>query len=441
MPFQQLDWFPTATSSYLESTIAPATVNDRYLYPGDALTDDGTVYFILGTGLGPLNDSADVYDSDTESSELYTNPELETLVETTLPYHYTLAYGADYCSTTGESVHLSIGRGHDPKGDDVYYAWWATARPGIPIIYPSNESDAVHSVVVDSFPQLEELFRNRESEPQLGTLSQLINRVSGLNETVDELVIEARTVARQRFGQDVVQADETEQDSGRRGSPHQETTDIPTVTDGTGLQQGGDYGVYAGDRLFLSETNAGLESLSDVSNEVCLHTANHFVVRDANPSADPPTVTMLNATTDEIAEYTADEFMDIKSTAVSGGRYLHALYRDAYIEVLGLNAPFSYTLHVYYVTGATDTPHFLITYDRHDLDTPLLEHPYGLHTARLTSLDGVLDTLSSPTDAFEDKPGDFDEWATEDNVKELSTRAETVVEDMVEKRGIPHDTH
>jgi hypothetical protein len=438
MGFQQLGWFPTKTTDTVATSIQPVHLDNRDLYPGDTFIDsaDDTLYFVLETRFRNLNDCVKLLPADAEDSITKRDEELQSLIERSIPHQSCLAYTTHHDPTMEDLVHLYLSVGHSPDGDRVYYAWWdRTAPNSLAASPPTTTSRSDPAVITDTFAELKSALQDRPKNNGVNSLSKLIDDVPSIDDTIDTAIESATTVHKSRFGTPKMQHERDEE-----SSYHTAVKSIPTTSNSGGIHLDSGETVYSADRFYVEYADGELSGFAAADDDsACLNEAEHLVVISADKDSVVEFATLYFHYADEYDDFTTVELQEIFETIASeGGRSLQCLGREAHVEILGEKAPYTVSIHVYFVTEWADgeaSEYYLLAYDIHHDDEVLLENPLALRTRQIETYDELVAVLEDPLSHEDVIDEEMLDWISDDeDIATLWNRVASTVQTRSDQR-------
>jgi len=435
-PSVRIRRFPTQTTDYLSGKVSPVGVDTGeedeldWLYPGDVLVDDGTPLVVTEASTGRMNDGAQLFDTKTNSTLDRTNNELRRVVSESRPPLRALGYASLAIEDQQQELHLYAGRfGFEGS----YISWWQESTRGAHVVEPGF-SPSPKAVESDTLGMMIEALRHPSRQNETGTLKKYFRDENELGARLERFVDVIKENAERRF--DSVDLEAPASDTH---SPHVESDTIPTISTDQQLEIDG-VTVARGDRIFLpvaSETPEPISlpaSTGGVSERGSFDTwqteATHLVVLDVKQSDSGHSLEIFDATADSQFMLTGTESRTLFQQTQSDGLHLQLLARDAHVEVIGVDAPNVYSIHVYRIASDEFVDRsFLISIGHHDTDTPLLEHPLALDRHSYSSGEEVVDVLSTPQSSI------LSGWSDgKEDVEALAYRVANVFQETLSER-------
>jgi hypothetical protein len=449
MGFQQLGWFPCDITTTIENSVRPVAVNNRYIYPGDTFIDpdNEVVYYILGTGIGPLNESVKYYSTGDGQRHTRGKDGLTNLLQTAVSHQRCLAFGTHDPVNSDDLIYLYLSYGETQVNKSgIYHAWWKVASPDdVSLTTPTR--DERNALIQDTFLQLRSRLRSRPSWDGVGYLRELVATHEGLADTITDLLDTAVETLDHRVP---TAAPVTEAGRNPDSHLHKPTDSVPTIKNSQSLTLDQDNTIYVGDRFFLSVDKEGAVSGFPHcdSEESCLESAEHIVVLELKTEGEQENVNASNADSATLHYFFEDReeiFSPIELRGLittvdrDGGQYLRCLARDGSVQVVGPTAPRVYSMHVYHVTEQTADSretYYLLAYDSHEAKGVMLEHPLALRTVRFDDEATLLQTLTRPAEA-QTAPTQAESWdASDEKFVTMCERVATSTERVGAERNL-----
>jgi len=441
MAFQQLGWFPVETTETINNPVQPILVNGRYLYPGDTFVDpeQEVAHYITATGVGPVNQGVACCAIGDAHSTLKTESDMKRLLEKTESHQRCLAYGSYSLPDAAESIHFYLSSTDHPADEPAQFpAWWKISPRDSVAVSPTDSRN--NSVTERSFPRLRSQLREHPPGEETGYLRELVASYPELNDLIDDLIETAEKTVEQRPALT----------KGPQGPDpaelHKPTDAVPKVKDSDGIWLDESKSIYPADRFLVNQdTEDGITGCNAVSGEEALQSTEQLIVLDLDTESAVDLATLHYFYDDREEDFSVPELRNLLATVNNeGGFHFRCLTRDGYVRVIGADSPAVYSFHAYHVRSTipgNGETYCLLAYEKHDQKEVLLEHPLALKTQKFDNVDEMARALRNPKDHEQALGSELARWSqTDENVREMCSRAAMMIEDTGEQRGLYQPT-